>query len=156
MHYPAVPTGPLVLLLLDLETTGTDVSRCRIVEIAAAQAVDHPGLPGACFAQVVQVPSEILRAPEARAASAVHGIGDDEIATSHAFPIVWERFLDFVERILNNYVQDDSDSEHEQSGPPRIPDEPPALLVAAHNGYMMQRAKCSERKRVMKVGPELL
>ena len=32
MHYPAVPTGPIVLLLLDLETTGTDVGRCRIVE----------------------------------------------------------------------------------------------------------------------------
>jgi hypothetical protein len=62
MHYPAVPTGPIVLLLLDLETTGTDVGRCRIVEIAAAQAVDHPGLPGACFGQVVRVPDEILRA----------------------------------------------------------------------------------------------
>ena len=69
--------GPFVLLLLDLETTGTDVGRCRIVEIAATQTVDHPGKPGACFAQVVKVPDEILSAPEARAASAVHGISDE-------------------------------------------------------------------------------
>ena len=138
MHYPAVPTGPIVLLLLDLETTGTDVGRCRIIEIAAAQAVDRPGLPGACFGQVVRVPDEILRAPEAQAASAIHGIAEAEITTSHAFPIVWARFLDFVERILNDYIQDDtSDSDHEEPGPPRMPDEPPALLVAAHNGYVV-------------------
>ena len=69
MHDPLVPTGPLVLVLLDLETTGTDVGRCRIVEIAAAQAVDHLWLPGVCFTQVVKVPeSIILQAPEARAA----------------------------------------------------------------------------------------
>ena len=124
IHNPAVPAGPLVLLLLDLETTGTDVSRCRIVELAAAQAVDHQGLSGACFAQVVQVPGEVLRGKEAQAAAAIHGIADDEISSSHASPIVWERFLDFVERILNDYVQDDSDSEHGQSGAPRMPDEP--------------------------------
>ena len=81
-------------------------------------------------------PDEILRAPEAQAASAVHGIADEEIATSQAFPAVWMRFLDFVERILNDYVLDDNDSEDEQSGPPRMPDEPPALLLAAHNGYV--------------------
>ena len=135
MHFPAAPMGPFVLLLLDLETTGTDVGRCRVVEIAAAQAVDHPGKPGACFAQVVKVPDEILSAPEARAASAVHGISDEEISTSHTFPTVWERFLGFVERTLNDYVhEEDSDSDHGQPGLPRMPDEPPALLLAAHNG----------------------
>ena len=112
-----------------------DVGHCRIVEIAATQAADRLGLPGACFAQVVRVPDEVLRGQEAQAAAAIHGIPNHEIETSHTFPIVWERFLDFVERILNDYVQDDSDSEHGQSGPPRMPDEPPALLVAAHNGY---------------------
>ena len=78
MHIPAAPMGPVVLVLLDLETTGIDVGRCRIVEIAAATAVDHPGKPGACFAQIVKAPDEILSSPEARAASAVHGISDEE------------------------------------------------------------------------------
>ena len=82
MYCPAVPMGPLVLLLLDLETTGTDVSRCRIVELAAAQAVDHRGLPGACFAQVVQVPDDVLQGKEAQAAATIHGIADDEISMS--------------------------------------------------------------------------
>ena len=132
MHFPVVPSGHLVLLMLDLETTGTDVGRCRIVEIAAAQAVDHPGKPGPCFAQVVKVPDEILSSPEARAASAVHGISDEEISTSHTFPIVWERFLGFVERTLNDYViEEDNESDHEEPGLPCMPDEPPVLLLAA-------------------------
>ena len=135
-HSPAMATGPLVLLMLDLETTGVDVSRCRIVEIAATQAVDRRGMPGACFAQVVKVPDEILRTPAAEAASAVHGIDSLEIAGSHTFPTVWARFLEFVERCLNDYVQDTGESDSdEEPAPPRMPDEPPALLVAAHNGY---------------------
>ena len=132
MHIPVVPSGHLVLLMLDLETTGTDVGRCRIVEIAAAQAVDHPGKPGTCFAQVVKVPDEILSSAEARAASAVHGISDEEISTSRNFPTVWERFLGFVERILNDYViEEASESDHEESGLPRMPDEPRMVIRAA-------------------------
>jgi hypothetical protein len=135
-HVPAVATGPLVLLMLDLETTGVDVSRCRIVEIAATQAVGRLGLPGACFAQVVKVPDEILRTPAGIAASAVHGIDSSEIAESHTFPTVWARFLEFVERCLNDHVQEDAESaSDEELAPARMPDEPPTLLVAAHNGY---------------------
>ena len=94
------------------------------------------GLPGACFAQVVKVPDEILRTPTAEAASAVHGIDSSEIAESHTFPTVWARFLEFVERCLNDHVQEDGESaSDEEPAPPRMPDEPPALLVAAHNGY---------------------
>ena len=136
MYHTAVPTGPLVLLLLDLETTGTAVGVCRIIELAAAQAGDCLGCSGACFAQVVRAPKEVLQSPEAQAPAAIHGIPNHEIETSHGFPVVWERFLAFVERILNDYVQDDSDSEHEEcGGPPRMPDEPPTLLIAAHSGY---------------------
>jgi len=138
-HVPALATGPLVVLMLDLETTGVDVSRCRIVEIAATQAMGRLRLPGACFAQVVKVPDEILRTPAAEAASAVHGIDSSEIAGSHTFPTVWARFLEFVEGSLNDYVEDDAESaSDEEPAPPRMPDEPPTLLVAAHNGYKGQ------------------
>jgi DNA polymerase III epsilon subunit-like protein len=128
--------------MLDLETTGVDVSRSRIVEIAAAQAVGRLGLPGACFAQVVKVPDEILQTPASVAASAVHGIDSPEIAESHTFPTVWARFLEFVERCLNDYVQDagESDSD-EEPAPPRMPEKPPVLLVAAHNGYRAEGAR---------------
>jgi hypothetical protein len=136
--------------MLDLETTGVDVSRCRIVEIAATHAVGRLGLPGACFAQVVKVPDEILRTPAAEAASAVHGIDASEIAESHTFPMVWARFLEFVEHCLNDYVQDDGESDSDEGpAPPRMPDGPPALLVAAHNGY---RAKVL-RQRIVVTAP---
>ena len=76
-----------------------------------------------------------MQSPEAKAAAAVHGISNHEIETSHTFPLVWERFLNFVDRTLTAFVKDDSDSEQEQVGPPCMPDEPPIVLLAAHNGY---------------------
>ena len=81
------PKGAFVLLFLDLETTGTSVGRCRVVELAAAQAFDQPGLPGACFAEVVRVPSEVLQSPEAQAAAVVHGISNHDIETSQTFEL---------------------------------------------------------------------
>ena len=44
--------------------------------------------------------------------------------------------MNFVDRTLTAFVvQDDSDSEQDQIVPPRIPDEPPIVVMAAHNGY---------------------
>ncbi len=71
---------------------------------------------------------ERLRTPSALAASAVHGISDEEILASPPFTTVWERFQDFVEALSNNDVQDNGDSDEELGFPP-IPDEPPTLLV---------------------------
>ena len=62
------------------ETTGVDVSRDRIVELAATQGHDLAHLPGASFSEVVRVPEEIQRSASAQAAAAVHGIPDEEIA----------------------------------------------------------------------------
>ena len=55
------------------ETTGVDVSRDRIVELAATQGHDLAHLPGASFSEVVRVPEEIQRSASAQAAAAVHG-----------------------------------------------------------------------------------
>ena len=68
-HAPATVLGPMLLFFLDLETTGTDVSTCRIVELAVAQAHDLDHLPAASFAQVVSIPHDILHSPAARAAA---------------------------------------------------------------------------------------
>ena len=46
-------SGNLVILMLDLETTGVDATQDRIVELSAVQAL--PKSPGACFSTVVQV-----------------------------------------------------------------------------------------------------
>ena len=68
---PVRPTGPVVVIYLDLETTGVDVSRDRIVEIAATQGFDSPHMPGASYAEVAYVPEEILRTPGAQAVACI-------------------------------------------------------------------------------------
>ena len=62
-------SGNLVILMLDLETTGVDATQDRIVELSAVQAL--PKSPGACFSTVVQVDADILSAPGARKAAEV-------------------------------------------------------------------------------------
>ena len=133
---PACLTGPVVVIYLDLETTGVDVSRDRVVEIAATQSFDSAHMPGACYAEVTYVPEEILRTPGAQAAARVHGIPDSEIAQGAAFPVSWARFLAFSEAVLNYAIHEASDSSEEDKPPlPRPLDDPPSLLVAAHNGH---------------------
>ena len=53
MPHVANLSGNLVILMLDLETTGVDATQDRIVELSAVQAL--PKSPGACFSTVVQV-----------------------------------------------------------------------------------------------------
>ena len=85
----------------------------------------------------------------------VHGIKDSEISEGALFPVVWARFFDFVENLLNNYVVDtdeDDDGASQRHSPssltwsqrsprspllPRPPDRPRSLLFAAHNGYTL-------------------
>ena len=67
VHHHANVSGPVVLLFLDLETTSTDVSTCRIVEIAAFQGLGAP-MKGGSFAALVSIPREILTSPGAQAA----------------------------------------------------------------------------------------
>ena len=136
-HAPATVLGPTLLFFLDLETTGTDVSSCRIVELAVAQAHDSDHLPAASFAQVVNVPNDILNSPAARAAAVIHGISDDEIGIGPTFPVVWDRFVRFVEQVANNAVQEDTESDDEVLCP-RPPEELVQIVLAAHNGYHRQ------------------
>ena len=132
---PACVSGPTVVLYLDLETTGVDVSYDRIVELAASQGQERAHLPGANFAEVVHVPEDIRRAEGAQAAARVHGIPDDEIAQGTSFPESWARFLSFTDACLNNVIHEsDVESEDELPLYPRPPTRPPSLILAAHNG----------------------
>jgi len=125
--------GPIVVMYLDLETTGVDPSRDRIVELAATQGQELPHTRGGSFAEVVYIPEEIQESASAQAAAKVHGITNDEIARGAPFPVSWARFLEFVEACLNNAVHDGSDESDVELSPARPPDAPPRLLLVGHN-----------------------
>ena len=132
---PAIVEGPIVIVYLDLETTGVDVSRNRIVELAAVQGHDRAHLPGGSFSEVVHVPEQIQTSTCAQAAARVHGITDDEIARGTLFPESWARFLMFSEACLNNAILDGSDESDAEPLPPGPPDAPPSLLLIGHNSF---------------------
>ena len=151
---PACISGPLVILYLDLESTGVDVACDRICEIAATQGQASAHVLGGSYAEVVFVPEEIRRAPRAQDAARVHGISDEAIASGTPFPMAWARFVSFTESILNIVVQESSgESEDESPAQLRPPDEPPILLVCAHNGlrfdFAMLLFECARHKLPM-------
>jgi len=121
-------TGAAIILMLDLETSGLDVTRNLVVEIAACEAPSHPAALGASFATVV--------AGASGDASAVHGISLEEIAQGPRFSEAWSRFVAFADGLIDSSLQEES-SESEDDGsprPPRPPSEPPDILIVAHNG----------------------
>ena len=62
---PATVEGSVLILYLDLETTGVAVSRARICELAAAHGPELAHFPSECYSEVVYVPAEIRQTPEA-------------------------------------------------------------------------------------------
>ena len=128
-------------MFLDLETTGVDVARDRICELAATHAPADHQLPGGSFSSIVWVDPMILKERGGEAA-AVHCISDQEIALAPKFVEAWARFLQWTEDLLNGSVQDDNPDTSEDE--PRAPqlEEAPVLLLAAHNGV---RALHSDR-----------
>ena len=121
------PAPKAVIVYLDFETTGLDVTRDMIVEIGALEAS-----AGAAFSSVVCAAT----APHSESA-AVHGIDSAEIAQGPTFAEVWRRFVAFAEGLLNLTVADDSESSQDCSPRPypALPEEPPVLVLAAHNGF---------------------
>lgn len=78
----------------DLETTGTDVATCEIVEIGAAR-VEGGRLVDTFHALVRPVK------PVPASATAVHGYGDADLAEAERFEDVWPRFRSFAgDRVL--------------------------------------------------------
>ena len=130
-----------IIVFLDLETTGVDVARDRVVELAAMRAPeDSRSSLGGSFCTVVRVDPAILR-ERGGAAAAVHGIADEEIAQGPCFPEAWRRFLDWTDFLLNTAVtESEPDTDDDDPHLPRLPDEPPILLLAAHNGVRASEA----------------
>ena len=101
-------------------------------EVALLNSLAH--LPGASFSEVVRVPEEIQRTASAQAASAVHGITDEEITLGTTFPEAWARFLAFVEGCSNNMIQESEEDTDEEPLLPRPLCAQPTVCCAAHNG----------------------
>ena len=126
-------TGAAIVLLLDLETSGLDVTRDLVEEIAATVAPADPLALGACFSTVVSGAQTSANEP------AVHGIAPAEIAQGPDFSEAWVRFVAFAEGLIDLSLLDDSGDTHDSEddgspGPPRTFSEPPEMLVVAHNG----------------------
>jgi len=120
----------MVVFMLDLETTGVDITKDRIVEIAAVHAHGDILMKGECFSTTVCVDPMILES-RGKEASKVHGITDEEIKQGPTFKEAWIRFLKWVDDIANIAIQDDSDDEMELL---TLLEEPVIVLVA-HNGF---------------------
>ena len=131
-HPAELPLGPLEILFLDTETTGTDVATDRVVELSAVQALGRG--PGASFSSVVAVDQDILSTQRARDAAAIHGICDDEIRAGPTFRECWGRFLAFVDSLLRSRVQEMSDSSDDEPSATKPAEEQATVLIAAHNG----------------------
>lgn len=134
---PAAPVGKQILMFaIDLETTGTNIYKDRIVELSAVQI--WPMHVGVCFSSTIKIDQEMLLSPSAKAAARVHGILDEDILASPDFKECWLRFLQFVEATSNSQVaeqlSDESSDDECCSSHLQYPSEPPQIIFAAHNG----------------------
>ena len=106
----------------------------KIVELAAFQSPADSRLPGSSFSTVVRVDQTILRERGGEAAE-VHGISEEEIAEGPSFVEAWALFLQWIDGLLNTAVlESDGDSSDEDAHPPQVPEQPPKVMLAAHNG----------------------
>ena len=121
------------------ETTGIDIAEDRAIEIAATHAPDDVCSPGGSFCTVVSVDPQVLEERGAEA-EAVHGISAAESAQGPNFIEAWRRFLQWTDALLQAaVVESPPDTDDDQPREPRMPDEPPVLLLAAHNGVSGDR-----------------
>ena len=114
-----------IIVFLDFETTGLDVTKDEIVEVGALDA-----RAGAVFSIVVCL-------GDVPASPAVHGIDPAEITEGPPFPEVWRRFVASVDGAVSMAaVSDDSDSSQENAPGlhTALSENPPVLVLAAHNG----------------------
>ena len=121
----------MVVFMLDLETTGVDITKDRIVEIAAVHAHGDIRMKGESFSTTICVEPMILES-RGEEASKVHGITDEEIKPGPTFKDAWMRFLKWIDDITNNTLKDE-DSDDEMRQPIFLED--PIIVLAAHNGF---------------------
>ena len=122
-----------LIVLLDLETTGVDITLDRTVELAAVHCPVDSRFFGGGFSTVVHVEPELLLERGA-AAQAVHGISNEEICTGPEFPVAWGRFLAWLNELMCAAVAETTDSDDED-WETRLLHEPPLLILVGHNAF---------------------
>ena len=123
----------LLIFILDLETTGIDVTKDRIVEIAAVHAHGDARMSCGCFSTTVQVNPDILK-ERGKEAFAVHGITDEEIKHGLSFEQAWKRFLKWIDDVTNSATKYEVESDDDMGLPTLLED--PAVVLVAHNGIL--------------------
>jgi len=121
----------LVIFILDLESTGVDVTKDRIVEIAAVHAHGDLRMNCGCFSTTVQVHPDILK-ERGKEAFEVHGITDEEITHGPSFEQAWIRFLAWIDDVMNSATKYDVESDDDTGLPTLLED--PVVILVAHNG----------------------
>ena len=110
--------------------TGLDVTICEVVEIAALVATT-----GSRFATVVR--PTLLQ--EAELATAVHGIGSDEMHRSPSFSVAFKRFVEFLQHAADTALAEPENSDDEEDGDPEalpiLQCPAPTVVLCGHNGF---------------------
>ena len=120
----------LLIIILDLETTGIDIAKDRILEIAAVHAHGDARMGCGCFSTTVRVDPDILQ-ERGSVAFEVHGITDEEIRQGPSFEQAWTRFLTWIDDVSNTATKYASESDDEMGSPTLL--ENPVVVLAGHN-----------------------
>ena len=120
----SAPTENLLVVFIDLETTGLSLTSDRIVEIGALALKG-----GAAFATVVKPVGE------QSSATCVHRIESTELEKGPSFPEAFDRLLHFLDNLSETAMASDDESSEDEPLPLKVRPEPPAICLAAHNGF---------------------
>ena len=115
---------------MDLETTGTHITKDRVCELAAVHAHSDSRMNCESFATTIQLDANIVIELEA---FKVHGITNEEIQQSPSFEEVWYRFEKWIMDVMNSTTKyNEADSDDNDTGLPTLLESPCVVLVA-HN-----------------------
>ena len=110
---------------LDFETSGLDVLRDEILEVALTE--DNSKAQFATTVRPIHVPD----------GPGVHGIEKDELLTSPYFHEVFQRLLSFLKAIVENSLEQTDSSDEDTSDNmgqlPLLKDPTPRVLLVGHN-----------------------
>ena len=116
-----------LLFFLDFETSGLDVVGHHIVEMGVLCE------NGACFSTVVCLPELSEEVP-------VHGISNEELLQGPSFADAFHRMHRFCRNLVEMALTD-GDSSADEAAAVSLREDPPRILVCAHNGMTCQNTK---------------
>ena len=123
----------VVVVFLDLETSGLSILTDNIVEIGVVDEY------GATF-------STVVRPPILPAGPTVHGIDESELRQGPTLACAFERLARFLDNLAENVVSDGESSADELMALPSLKSELPSVALVAHNGMRFTTLTQVERE----------